>query len=233
MTIDRKAFFAHVRKSGVAGTPLKQKSVESLEAILDAWKRYPNAPLEEIAYTMATARHEAWHPQRQQIEYDIGEIGGADRPYGRSGYFGRGLVQLTHQYNYKRAREFFGVDLVAKPQLACRKDISAGVLVVGSVLGWFRADSKGRHKLGRYFGPHGNDPVGARNIINGDVAKVGELVAARYRRFLEALKAAETNRPEPAVPQPPPPEPPPQPVPGQPIVISLPKLWEWVKQLWS
>jgi putative chitinase len=190
MAIDRKVFFDHVRSSGVAGRPLKQKTVDSLNAVLDAWNRFPKAPLEEIAYTLATARHEAWHPRREQIEYDIGEIGGGDRPYGKTGFFGRGLTQLTHQANYERAGKFLGVDLVKNPHLACRKDISAGVLVVGSVLGWFRADSKGRHKLGRYFGPHGNDPVGARNIINGDMAKNGGLVAGHYRKFLAALKAA-------------------------------------------
>jgi hypothetical protein len=37
MAIDRKIFFDHVRASGVAGKPLKQRTVDSLNTILDAW----------------------------------------------------------------------------------------------------------------------------------------------------------------------------------------------------
>lgn len=200
--IDRKKFFAEVRRSNVAGRPLNQASVVSLEAILDAFDaEIPGgADLRWIAYTMATARHEAWSPRQQAIRHDIEEIGGANRPYGRSGFFGRGLSQLTHRENYARAGAHFGVDLLHAPDLALRKDISAGCLIVGSLEGWFRADGAGRHKLARYFNLRSDDPIKARNIINGDVAKNGRVVARYYFLFLAALRAASTQTGELSVP---------------------------------
>lgn len=231
--IDRRAFFSAVRASGVAGKPLKQKTVESLEAILDEWqRRFPKGlDLRWIAYTMATARHEAWSPRAQEILYDIGEIGGANRSYGRTGYFGRGLTQITHKDNYERAGARFGVDLVAQPWLACRKDISAGCLILGSFEGWYRGDSRGRHKLSRYFDENTDDPVGARNIINGDVGKNGALVARHHAAFLRALagslRAKEQPAPQPSpTPLPPAVEPPmPVPVPAPPDPVLPPKPW--------
>jgi putative chitinase len=227
--IDKKAFFAHVRASGVAGKPLKQRTVESLEAIIDAWDLlYPNAILEERAYTMATARHEAWDPRQQQIDYAIEEIGGANREYGRTGFFGRGLSQLTHRENYDRVGKALGLDLVNEPDLALRKDVSASALIMGSVLGWYRGDSKGRHTLGRYFPVNGaHDPVGARNIINGDVTKNGPVVARHYIHFLAALKAAEAHGAQPV----PPPAPTPVPVPAP--LPEPAKPWYMSKTLWG
>jgi putative chitinase len=216
MAIDRARFFDHVRTSGVAGRPLKPTSVESLEAILDAWRdHFPKAILDEIAYTMATARHEAWayKASQQYIDYAIEEGGGASRPYGQphkktgKRYYGRGLTQLTHYENYDRAGKYFHTDLLSAPELALRKDISAGVLVVGSVLGWFRKGSRGT-RIGYYFNAKVNDPIGARGIINGDVAKNGAAVAGYHHKFLAALKAAEVPD---IVPVPKPPAPPPRP----------------------
>ncbi len=238
MATDRKKFFALIRSSGVAGKPLKPKTVESIEAILDAWERiYPNAILEERAYTLATARHEAWNWKAKEIDYAIEEFGGRDRPYGQphrvtgQRYYGRGLTQTTHIQNYERAGKHFHTDLVTAPELALRKDISAGILVVGSVLGWFRGK-----RLSHYFGNGKNDPVNARDIINGDVKKNGALVAGYYHKFLAALRAAETGRPLPPpvepIPAPSPPAPtvvPPAPPPGgtSPVDVWV-KVWNWL-----
>jgi putative chitinase len=196
MAINRKAFFDAVRSSGVAGKALTQYTVDSLGAILDGFESlYPKASLPQIAYVMATARHEAWDAKKQSIRYDVEEFGGASRSYGKTGFYGRGLAQLTHEANYKKAGEKLGVDLVGNPKLALRKDISAKILIMGSMLGWFRGDSQGRHSLPRYFTSVGSDPVEARNIINGDEAKNGKLVASHYANFLSALNKAAQAAP--------------------------------------
>lgn len=241
MPINRAAFFAAVRESGVVGRPLKQRSVLSLEAILDVFeKRYPTAIKEQVAYCMATARHEAWSPKNQEIDYAIEEIGGRSRSYGKTGFFGRGMSQLTHEDNYRRASAYFGVDLVKNPDLALTKDISAGCLVIGSMLGWFRGDEHGRHTLPRYFSPEHSDPLHAREIINGDTAKNGPRVAGYYRLFLAALIASEEAKlvpepqkppvaPVPPVPAPQPPRPTPAPpVPPQPT--HEPTWWERIAE---
>jgi putative chitinase len=194
--IDRATFFAAVRASGGARRPLMPRSVQSLEAILDCWEaRYPRADLREVSYSMATARHEAWDPKASQIDYAIEEIGGSRKPYGqphpRTGkrYYGRGLTQTTHIENYERVGKAVGVDCVAKPELLLRPDISAASLVCGMVLGWYREGGRGR-RIGHYFNGQIDDPVGARGIINGDVAKNGARVAAHHRLFLDALRMA-------------------------------------------
>jgi hypothetical protein len=205
MAINRKVFFDAVRSSGVAGKALTQYTVDSLGAILDGFESlYPKASLPQIAYVMATARHEAWDGKKQSIRYDVEEFGGASRSYGKTGFYGRGLAQLTHEDNYKQAGEKLGVDLVKNPKLALRKDISAKVLIMGSMLGWFRGDKQGRHSLPRYFTSVGSDPVEARNIINGDEAKNGKLVASHYNHFLSALNKAAQAAPvkEPTMPAP-------------------------------
>jgi hypothetical protein len=63
------------------------------------------------------------------------------------------------------------------------------------MLGWFRGDKQGRHSLPRYFTSVGNDPVEARNIINGDESKNGKLVASHYNHFLSALNKAAQAAP--------------------------------------
>jgi hypothetical protein len=208
MAINRKVFFDAVRSSGVAGKALTQYTVDSLGAILDGFETlYPRADLPQIAYVMATARHEAWDGKKQSIRYDVEEFGGASRSYGKTGFYGRGLSQLTHEDNYKQAGDKLGFDLVKNPKLALRKDISAKVLIMGSMLGWFRGDKQGRHSLPRYFTSVGNDPVEARNIINGDESKNGKLVASHYNHFLSALNKAAQAAPVK--------EPTPMPVPNQ------------------
>jgi glycosyl hydrolase family 19 (putative chitinase) len=198
--IDRKAFFAHVRSAGVAGKPLKEKSVISLNAILDSFEReFPKGPdLRWVGYAMATSRGEAWdwRKGRGYIDCEIQEVGGPSKDYGKEGFWGRGLSQLTHKENYKRAGDHFGVDLVKNPDLALKPDISAGCLVVGSYEGWFRGDSKGRHKFSRYFNETTEDPFGAREIINGDKnvtrdgEKIGERIKGYYMVFMAAIRVA-------------------------------------------
>jgi putative chitinase len=196
MAINRKVFFDAVRSSGVAGKALTQYTVDSLGAILDGFEAlYPKAALPQVAYVMATARHEAWDAKKQSIRYDVEEFGGASRSYGKTGFYGRGLAQLTHEANYKKAGDKLGVDLVGNPKLALRKDLSAKILIMGSMLGWFRGDGQGRHSLPRYFTSVGSDPVEARNIINGDEAKNGKLVASHYNHFLSALNKAAQAAP--------------------------------------
>lgn len=198
--IDRARFFAEVRKSGVAGPTLSQVEVDGLNGILDAWEQQGWPPmLDHVAYTMATARHEAL------LNASIEEHGrGAGKSYGKPAgpygkiYYGRGPSQLTWLDNYRKMSPIVGVDLVKSPELACTPVIGAAILIVGSRDGMFRAGNK----LSTFFSSTRNDPVGARNIINGDRDMVvkkqpdpkltyGILIAGYHRSFLACLRAAE------------------------------------------
>lgn len=45
-------------------------------------------------------------------------------------YHGRGFIQLTHDYNYKKVGDVIGVDLVSNPDLMLQPDIAAKGLAV-------------------------------------------------------------------------------------------------------
>jgi putative chitinase len=52
-------------------------------------------------------------------------------------WYGRGFIQLTWDYNYKKAGEKIGVDLIKNPDLAMEPKNSAKIAVLGMKEGWF------------------------------------------------------------------------------------------------
>lgn len=83
-------------------------------------------------------------------------------------WYGRGYVQLTWDYNYKKADKELGLGgtLVAKPDRALEPDIAARVMVRGMEEGWFTG-----RKLADYLPASGAGTAEghkkARQIING------------------------------------------------------------------
>jgi hypothetical protein len=200
MAIDRGAFFGGMRP--LFGRRYQKTQVAGLDAILDAWdSKTPNGDLRWLAYMMATAFHETartMQPVREAFWLSEQWRKAHLRYYP---YYGRGYVQLTWQANYARAGAFVGADLVTSPDLALRPDYAAIIMQVGMSEGWFRRDRHGRpHTLARYFGHGVDDPVGAREIINGaEWTNVGgqkvllATVIARYHaEFLAALSGADS-----------------------------------------
>lgn len=193
MQIDRARFFAAVRDSSVCGPTLSHVEVDGLTGILDAWEKHgPIADLRHVAYTMATAWHEA------RLDAGIREIGrGKGKAYGKPAgpygevYYGRGPCQLTWLANYETFGKLLGLDLVKNPDLALEPETGAAILIIGSRDGLFRVGKdKKRNTLARFFSASVDDPVGARDIINGDVEKNGRMIAGYHNLFLKALKAA-------------------------------------------
>ena len=73
-----------------------------------------NTPYRKAAF-LATLVHES------RLEYNIREIGDT-RPYG-----GRGYIQLTGDFNYGPAGQYFGIDLLGNPDLALSLQWSAPI----------------------------------------------------------------------------------------------------------
>lgn len=91
---------------------------------------------------------------------------------GRS-YYGRGLVQITWLDNYKKFEKLTGKPLVANPDLALEWDTALFIMYEGINKGLFR-----RKKFAEFV-PAGTVPTqqryaAARDIVNGDGARVGE-----------------------------------------------------------
>jgi len=154
--INRKFFFDYARLHLFAGS-FTQSQVNGLTAILDYWENgYTGKDDRWLAYMFATAHHETDRKFQAIEEYGKGK--GHKYPP----YYGRGLVQLTWDYNYKAMGKQFGVDLLGHPEKALDLDLAVKIMFFGMIKGSFTGK-----KLADYFNPTKGDWVNARRIING------------------------------------------------------------------
>jgi len=190
--LNRKTLFAYCRNAPFGGQ-LLQAQVEGVEAILDAWNSSGATDLRWLAYILATAFHETAGTLQPIAEYGRGKGKkyGVKGKYGQAPY-GRGFVQLTWDVNYERADKELGLKgkLLKNFDLAMQAETAAKIIVTGMVEGWFTGK-----RLSQYFNAKADDPVGARAIVNGK--DKAQLIAGYYEAFLGALKAADTDTPQP------------------------------------
>src|SRR5215204_511437 len=171
---DRRVFMDLVREDPFGGE-LVQSQVDGMEAMLDIWEAFvPEADRRHLGYCFATAYHETAQEMQPIEEYKEGAgmaYGDKDPETGQT-YYGRGYVQLTWRDNYAKAdRELHLGSKPDAPTTSCewlaenalKPNIAAAIMFLGMHEGWFRGD-----KLADYFNDDTDDPVGARNIINGD-----------------------------------------------------------------
>lgn len=193
------ALFAALRT--LSGGTLTQEQVDGINVILAApeargWDR------RWLAYALATAWHETgakMQPVREgfatsddaaiRAVTDLHRRGKISRNYalrdpetGQS-YYGRGLVQLTHKDNYARAGVRLGLPLADEPDLALEPDVSAAILLRGMAEGWFTG-----RKLPDYFNASTDNPVNARQIVNG--MDKANLIAGYHHRIVGSLPNA-------------------------------------------
>lgn len=90
-------------------------------------------------------------------------------------WYGRGFAQLTWKDNYIRAGKALKVDLTTDPRRALDPEISASVLVLGSLEGWFTGK-----KLADYITLSRSNYKAARRVINGTdkAAEIAEIAVA-------------------------------------------------------
>ena len=171
-------FYKSVR--AITGS-LDQTQVDSIEAIL---KRTASLPVQQTAYILATA----WHEARFTPQSEWGK--GKGRPYAKNGkhgqsQYGRGLVQLTWDRNYEWADKRLGLDgaLLKDFDLALRPDIAADILVYGMLEAAFASNGK---PLGYYQKDLSFDYEKARQTVN--VMDKAELIAGIARKFEAAMR---------------------------------------------
>jgi len=172
--LNRDFFFKYVRLHLFGGS-LKQSQVDGLTAILDYWEAgYSGKDDRWLAYMFATAHHETDRTFQAIEEYGKGK----GKPY--APYYGRGLVQLTWDYNYKKMGDRFGVDLVDHPEKALDLDLAVKVMFYGMINGSFTG-----RKLSDYFSSAKDDWVNACRIIN--VLDKAHLIAGYGHQYYAAL----------------------------------------------
>jgi hypothetical protein len=188
MRFDRDIYFNEVRDTLFSGA-LQQVQVDGQNVILAVWEYdaggTPMDDMRWLAYMLATVYHETATKM-----WPVTEYGSQEYLQGKEywPYIGRGFVQLTWETNYDKASKILSLiddrDLVAHPEVALDSLISARVMFRGMAEGWFTGK-----KLGDYFSESKDDPVNARQIINGN--DCDELIAAYHDTFLLALEAAQ------------------------------------------
>lgn len=179
-------FFASIRP--LFGT-MSKAQVEGIQAKLAAFAAAAS-PLAYVAYGFATS----FHGNRRQDA-----AGSRDRPRQRQGVwqagkhggqvaYGRGDVQLTHDYNYETADDELGLKgaLTSNYDRALETEISAQIMLIGMTEGWFTGK-----RFASYLPAKGPATTvqftSARRIING--IDRAEKVAGYALSFQAALVA--------------------------------------------
>ncbi len=184
MRFDRDIYFGEVRHSLFFGA-LEQVHVDGQNVILAVWEYgaggTPMTDVRWLAYMLATTYHETACRM-----WPITEYGSDSYLQGKEywPYIGRGYVMLTWEENYRKASAALGLiderDLVEHPEMALDSLIATRCLFRGMAEGWYTG-----RKLGQYFNDTKNDPVNARQIINGN--DKDDLIAGYHYTFLDAL----------------------------------------------
>ncbi|MGV8865206.1 MAG: hypothetical protein ACOH2T_29220 [Pseudomonas sp.] len=142
-------FFRHVR-AHLFGGHMAQSQVDGINAILAAWAKYGDSNLQRLSYVLATPNVETggayqpvyeYGPRSYFNKYEPGtklgkQLGNTVKGDGYR-FRGTGMVQSTGRANAVRAGKKLGLDLVGNPELMMDLGVSAQILVVGTLEGWF------------------------------------------------------------------------------------------------
>lgn len=136
---------------------------DSVRQIVRAFRKHGDKDKRKLAYILATARHESrFRPIKEyRAKPSQTRIYNLQNRYWPSGYYGRGLVQLTWKSNYKEMSDLLGVDFVSNPDLALDPYYAAQILVIGMLNGNFG------HRLDRHINQDKKDYINARRSVNG------------------------------------------------------------------
>ena len=168
---------------------LTEFQAQGIKTILDAWEKYDSlTDIRQLAYILATVKHETANTFLPIAEYGYGRGGSYGKLINGKAYYGRGYVQLTWLSNYQVMTERlrakgFDVDLVNNPDDVMIPNIAIQIMFIGMHEGLFTGK-----KLSQYFNEVTEDPISARKIINGkDKAK---MIAGYYYEFKNALQVS-------------------------------------------
>jgi len=139
----------------------------------------------QIANILGQCEHEtgAWI-WNQEIAANLGKT---CLSYVKGGcqYYGRGFIQITHNYNYKDMGNLLGQNFLNNPSLVLESNTSAKIAVVGMRDGLFTKNGK---TLKDYCNNGQNDFFNARRLVNGlDQASKIERLSRKWLPYIGNL----------------------------------------------
>jgi hypothetical protein len=147
-----------------------------------------------VRETFATSTKQAI--SRLDTAFAKGQMKWVKTPYWRKGFFGRGLVQITHEENYAGplrdavAKEFGGADIHFDPDLALREDIAAFILIDGITRGRTLKSDFTSYSLEDFINDKKTDYNSARKTVNpgekDSYVPIGDIA----RKWEDAIRAA-------------------------------------------
>lgn len=164
---------------------------EAVRQIVFFAEREGCTDVRQLAYMIATAYHEArFQPIRERKDTTGGKIWEMQKKYWSTGYYGRGLCQLTWKKNYRKFSDLLNLPLVKNPDLVLDVKVSAEILVVGMLRGLFSGKA-----LPAYFPPEPTEPdwLRARRTVNGDFQ--ADRVADAAKRIYRLLVSEAAKQP--------------------------------------
>lgn len=157
---------------------------DAIKKMVLKWCPLYGLPLKtQMAYVLATIHHETAETYEPVEE---GFYVKNSKEYQKSlsyyPYYGRGYVQLTHDYHYERYGKILDIDLLSSPQLMLNSGYSLFTTIHGMATGTFTGK-----RLGDYVNRDQVDYENARRVVNGK-DKQGTVVKLADDWFLELLK---------------------------------------------
>jgi predicted chitinase len=159
------------------------------KAIIHECKRRGLTLNSQIAYVLATVEHEtanSFQPVEESFfvkprSRQMAQL----RTKSYFPFYGRGYVQLTHDFNYKKYGKKLGIDLLGDKEKALDPNIALFVLVDGMLLGEFTTK-----KLGTFVNGSKRDFINARRVING--TDKAPLIAGLADNWLSKIGSLES-----------------------------------------
>lgn len=184
--MDLKVFYDSIRKD----IKLTDENVKGFDTVLGYLERVIPTNVNHAAYVLATAYWETAKTMQPVREAFWKDEAWRKKNLRYFPYYGRGYVQLTWDYNYKKASDYFGVDFVKNPDLVMDTQYALPILVVGMQKGWFTGKDMDDYidDIDEIDDEDFKEYVQARRVVNG--TDKADQIAKLALIFEKALKEA-------------------------------------------
>ncbi len=154
--------------------PLNAEQLASVAEIEMAFKEHGDGDQRKLAYMLAMAFHESRLRPIKEIKAKPGSLVWEkyQKHYWHTGYYGRGLVQISLEPNYRKLGTRLNIPLAENPDLALIPHHAADILVIGMLEGLFTGAMLGYYvnsKRAWYYKARAT--VGAKFVAGQDVAQ--------------------------------------------------------------